>query len=116
MHKLSAEHPDVLQREGGLAASLMYIDFFDLNTQRTAAATAANICRNVLPECLGGVAEVAPNLSQLLSSPDQRIVDSACLAFSRLARPPASPSLLGLAADGVVLARCVADGGGRCAG
>ncbi len=86
MHKLSAEHPDVLQREGGLAASLMYIDFFDLNTQRTAAATAANICRNVLPECLGGVAEVAPNLSQLLSSPDQRIVDSACLAFSRLAR------------------------------
>jgi E3 ubiquitin-protein ligase TRIP12 len=93
MHKLSAEHPDVLQREGGLAASLMYIDFFDLNTQRTAAATAANICRNVQPEYLGGVAEVAPNLSQLLSSPDQRIVDSACLAYSRLActRPPKSP-------------------------
>ena len=49
MYKLSAEHGDVLQREGGLAATLLYIDFFDLNTQRTAAATARVI--RPLPAC-----------------------------------------------------------------
>ena len=87
MYKLSAEHGDVLQREGGLAATLLYIDFFDLNTQRTAAATAANMCRNVAPEHLDAVAEVMPALSQLLCNGDQRIVESACLAFARLVRP-----------------------------
>jgi E3 ubiquitin-protein ligase TRIP12 len=84
MFKLSAEHPDILQRHGGLAASLMFIDFFDLNTQRTAAATAANICRGLSADFMDSMDDVTPNLSQLLSNADQRMVESACLAFSRL--------------------------------
>ena len=47
MHKLSVEHPEPLLRASGLSAVLTFIDFFDMNTQRTAIATAANICRNV---------------------------------------------------------------------
>jgi E3 ubiquitin-protein ligase TRIP12 len=84
LHKLSLEHSDVLQREGGLAATLLYIDFFDINTQRTAAATAANMCRNVPAEELESVVQVVPALSQLLSNGDQKMVESGCLAFSRL--------------------------------
>jgi E3 ubiquitin-protein ligase TRIP12 len=48
MSKLAVEHPEPLLRANGLAASLTFIDFFDTNTQRTAAATAANICRCAL--------------------------------------------------------------------
>jgi len=49
MHKLSIEHPEPLLRASGVSAVLTFIDFFDINTQRTAIATAANMCRNMPP-------------------------------------------------------------------
>lgn len=84
MHKLSVEHPEPLVRANGLSAALTFIDFFDINTQRTAAATAANICRGLPSDSFGLVADMMPNMTQLLSSGDQKIAESACLCFSRL--------------------------------
>ncbi|KAJ1486129.1 armadillo-type protein [Baffinella frigidus] len=84
MHKLSTEHPEPLLRANGLAAALSFIDFFDINTQRTAAATAANMCRNIAEDLFVDVAQMIPNLTQLLSIDDQKIVESAVLCFVRL--------------------------------
>lgn len=84
MRKLAVENPEPLLRSNGLAAVLTFIDFFDTNTQRTAAATAANICRNVPADGFILVIDMIPNLTQLLSHSDQKITESACLAFARL--------------------------------
>eukprot|EP00281_Chroomonas_sp_CCMP1168_P032532 CAMPEP_0206242120 /NCGR_PEP_ID=MMETSP0047_2-20121206/16880_1 /ASSEMBLY_ACC=CAM_ASM_000192 /TAXON_ID=195065 /ORGANISM="Chroomonas mesostigmatica_cf, Strain CCMP1168" /LENGTH=637 /DNA_ID=CAMNT_0053667103 /DNA_START=66 /DNA_END=1975 /DNA_ORIENTATION=- len=84
MHKLAVEHPEPLLRSNGLAAVLTFIDFFDTNTQRTAAQTAANICRHVPVDGFPLVLDLVPNLTQLLSHSDQKITESAVLAFARL--------------------------------
>ena len=84
LHKLSTEHPEPLLRANGLSAALSFIDFFDINTQRTAAATAANMCRNIAEDQFQIVSEMIPNLTQLLSIDDQKIVESAVLCFVRL--------------------------------
>lgn len=84
MNRLAVDHPEPLLRSNGLAATLTFIDFFDTNTQRTAAATAANICRGAPADAFQTIAEMVPNITQLLSHSDQKICESACLAFSRL--------------------------------
>jgi E3 ubiquitin-protein ligase TRIP12 len=90
MHKLSTEHPEPLLRANGLSAALGFIDFFDMNTQRTAAATAANMCRNIATDQYAVVSDMIPNITQLLSSDDQKIVESAVLCFVRLVESFAS--------------------------
>eukprot|EP00741_Cyanophora_paradoxa_P011200 tig00020554_g10820.t1 len=85
IEKLSHEHPSVVLRAGGLMASLSYLDFFATGVQRVAVSTAANLCRHVPQECFEMVSDSLPNLSNLLQYHDQRIVESACIAFSRLA-------------------------------
>jgi len=84
MHKLSVEHPEPLLRASGVSAVLTFIDFFDINTQRTAIATAANMCRNMAPDSFPLVSDVLPNMTALLSSSDHKMVESACMCFSRL--------------------------------
>ena len=84
MHKLSVDHPEPLLRSNGLAATLTFIDFFDTNTQRTAAATAANICRGISSDAFPTVVDMVPNIAQLLSHSDQKICESACTASARL--------------------------------
>ena len=84
MHKLSVEHPEPLLRSSGLSAVLTFIDFFDMNTQRTAIATAANMCRNIPPDSFPLVVDMIPNMTALLSSCDNKMVESACMCFSRL--------------------------------
>lgn len=84
MHKLSVEHPEQLLRASGLSAVLTFIDFFDMNTQRTAIATAANICRNLPSDAFELVVDMIPNMTTLLSSSDHKMAESACMCFSRL--------------------------------
>ena len=84
MHKLSVEHPEPLLRSSGLSAVLTFIDFFDMNTQRTAIATAANMCHNIPPDSFPLVVDMIPNMTALLSSCDNKMVESACMCFSRL--------------------------------
>lgn len=85
LEKLSHDHAVSLLRAGGLVAVLSYIDFFQTGVQRVAAATAANICRGLTPEHVDAVSTAAPILINLLQYQDGKIVDSACLALTRIA-------------------------------
>lgn len=84
LDKLSVEHPTPILRAGGLLAVLSFLDFFSIGVKRSAVNTAANICRGVSLETLDHVNQVIPLLSNLLSDPDQKVVESACLCFARL--------------------------------
>ncbi|EKX34155.1 hypothetical protein GUITHDRAFT_90563 [Guillardia theta CCMP2712] len=84
IHKLSIEHPEPIMKANGLSAVLTFIDFFDINTQRTAVMTAANICRNMSGDSFVYVSDMLQNLTFLLSNSDQKIVESSCICFSRL--------------------------------
>jgi E3 ubiquitin-protein ligase TRIP12 len=85
LEKLSHEHPGSLLRAGALVAVLSYVDFFQTGVQRVAVATAANICRGLSTEHVDAVSTAAPILTGLLSYSDAKIVDSACLALTRIA-------------------------------
>ena len=87
LEKLSHEHPGSLLRAGALVAVLSYVDFFQTGVQRVAVATAANICRGLTTssEYVDAVSTAAPILINLLSYSDVKIVDSACLALTRIA-------------------------------
>ena len=85
LEKLSHDHPGSLLRHGALIAVLSYVDFFQTGVQRVAVATAANICRGLSTEHVDAVSTAAPILIGLLNYSDAKIVDSACLALTRIA-------------------------------
>jgi len=84
LEKLSREFPGPVLRAGGLLAVLSYIDFFSTGVQRTAASTAANLCRCVTSDAFSKVEDALPALYQLLSFEDSRIRESGIAAFARL--------------------------------
>jgi E3 ubiquitin-protein ligase TRIP12 len=100
LEKLSHDHPSYLLRSGALVAVLSFIDFFATGVQRVAVATAANICRGLSSspqEHVDAVSTAAPILIGLLQYQDARIVDSACLALTRITEAySASPKQLEL--------------------
>eukprot|EP01102_Stenamoeba_stenopodia_P007284 TRINITY_DN2037_c0_g1_i2.p1 TRINITY_DN2037_c0_g1~~TRINITY_DN2037_c0_g1_i2.p1 ORF type:complete len:1571 (-),score=283.93 TRINITY_DN2037_c0_g1_i2:330-5042(-) len=85
LDKVSAEHPIAVLRAGGLMATLSFLDFFSIGVKRSAINTAANVCRGVPNDSISLVSEVIPLLTNLLSDPDQKAVESTCLCFARLA-------------------------------
>lgn len=85
LEKLSHEHAAQLLRAGALVAVLSYVDFFQTGVQRVAVATAANICRGLTLQHVDAVTTAAPILIGLLRYSDAKIVDSACLALTRIA-------------------------------
>ncbi|KAF9135241.1 Ubiquitin fusion degradation protein 4 [Mortierella sp. 14UC] len=85
LEKISSEYPHAVVKEGGLSAVLMYLDFFSTNVQRTAVKTAANCCRGMHQDSLVMAKDILPNLENLLTYPDQKIVEQVCLCFVRLA-------------------------------
>jgi E3 ubiquitin-protein ligase TRIP12 len=86
LHKLSIEHSSAIIKCRGLCAVLMFLDFFSTGVQRMAVTTAANLCRNVPADCFELVADAIPNLTELVRSHDQKVVENVCLCFSRLAQ------------------------------
>ncbi|KAF9917626.1 Ubiquitin fusion degradation protein 4 [Lobosporangium transversale] len=85
LEKISSEYPHTVVKEGGLAAVLMFLDFFSTNVQRTAVKTAANCCRGIQHDSVSMVQDILPNLESILQYSDQKIVEQACLCFVRLA-------------------------------
>ncbi|CAO3564433.1 unnamed protein product [Mortierella alpina] len=85
LEKISSEYPHAVVKEGGLAAVLMFLDFFPTNVQRTAVKTAANCCRGIQHDSISMVQDILPNLENLLRASDQKMVEQACLCFVRLA-------------------------------
>lgn len=53
-------------RAGGLSACLSYLDFFSTSLQRVSVTIAANICRNIPPDCFHMVYDMVPNLTNIL--------------------------------------------------
>ncbi|KAF9202177.1 Ubiquitin fusion degradation protein 4 [Haplosporangium sp. Z 27] len=85
LEKISSEYPHAVVKEGGLAAVLMFLDFFSTNVQRTAVKTAANCCRGIQHDSISMVQDILPNLESIMQYSDQKIVEQACLCFVRLA-------------------------------
>jgi len=85
LEKLSADHPQPIVRAGGFAAVLSFIDFFSTGVQRSAAATAANLCRSPPSDAFDMIVAARPNLMALLDSPDSRIRESSMHGLARLA-------------------------------
>ncbi|GBL82262.1 E3 ubiquitin-protein ligase TRIP12 [Araneus ventricosus] len=84
LEMLSRRHSKAILHARGVAACLMYLDFFSINAQRAALAITANCCQNLLPDEFNLVQDSLPLLSARLTHQDKKSVESVCLAFSRL--------------------------------
>ncbi|XP_066267756.1 E3 ubiquitin-protein ligase TRIP12-like isoform X2 [Branchiostoma lanceolatum] len=84
LEMLSRRHSKAILQAGGLAACLLYLEFFSINAQRTALAIAANCCQTITPEEFHMVQGSLPLLSSRLQHQDKKSVESVCLAFARL--------------------------------
>ncbi|KAF2279136.1 uncharacterized protein EI97DRAFT_228258 [Westerdykella ornata] len=84
LEKISVEFPASIVREGGLSASLSYLEFFHTSTQRTAVTTAANCCRNIPEDSFDTVRDVMPILKNILSNSDPKVVEQGCICISRI--------------------------------
>lgn len=84
LEKISEEVPSSIVREGGLGALLTYLDFFSFHVQRTAVTAAANCCRSLSPDSFDMVRDATPIFKNVLGYPDQRVVEQACLAITRI--------------------------------
>lgn len=118
LEKLSHDHPQALLQHGGLVAVLSYLDFFPTGVQRTAVATAANMCAGLTTDNFDAVKEAVPILTNLLQYSDAKVVDSACTALTHIAetfaRKPALIDLLysqGLVSQAVQLINMSESGG-----
>lgn len=80
LDKLAEETPNAIVREGGLSALLTYLDFFSTHVQRTALSAAAKCCHNLTVDAFNAVRDVMPILRNVLSYPDRKLVEQACIA------------------------------------
>jgi len=84
LEKISEEVPSAIVRENGLKALLQFLDFLSFHVQRTAVTAAANCCRSLSPESFTMVNDAMPIFTNILSYPDQRVVEQGCLAVVRI--------------------------------
>lgn len=84
LEKISREYPSAIVNNGGLAAMLQYLDFFNIHVQRTALSAAANCCRKLSPDSFDKIKEVMGIIQNVLSYSDQRLVESACRCIVRI--------------------------------
>merc|ERR1712137_220718 len=83
---LSKEYPVEILRAGGLMAMLAFVDFFSISVQRSIASTAANLCKNIPPDCFDNQLCVFPMISALLTRDDSKVQYYALLCYLRLAQ------------------------------
>ncbi|KAG8199196.1 hypothetical protein JTE90_016022 [Oedothorax gibbosus] len=84
LEMLSRRHSKAILHARGVAACLMYLDFFSINAQRAALAVTANCCQNLCLDEFHLVQDSLSLLSARLTHQDKKSVESVCLAFSRL--------------------------------
>ncbi|KAI8458543.1 hypothetical protein BY996DRAFT_8405218 [Phakopsora pachyrhizi] len=85
LEKVSQELLSSIVCEGGLTASLQYLEFFSTNVQLTAITTAANCCCSVSSENFEMVRKLFPILRDVLSYSDPHVSKQAVLAITRVA-------------------------------
>ncbi|KAK7869881.1 hypothetical protein R5R35_006684 [Gryllus longicercus] len=84
LEMLSRRHSKSILQARGVAACLMYLDFFSINAQRAALAITANCCQNLHADEFHFVTDSLSLLASRLTQQDKKSVESVCLAFSRL--------------------------------
>lgn len=84
LEMLSKWHNKPILHAKGVSICLTYLDFFSINSQRSALAIIANCFQNLSVNEFSLVQESLPVLSNWLSRQDEKSVESICLAFSRL--------------------------------
>ncbi|PNF34561.1 E3 ubiquitin-protein ligase TRIP12 [Cryptotermes secundus] len=84
LEMLSRRHSKSILQARGVAACLMYLDFFSINAQRAALAITSNCCQNLHADEFHFVADSLSLLANRLTQQDKKSVESVCLAFSRL--------------------------------
>ncbi|XP_071085244.1 E3 ubiquitin-protein ligase TRIP12-like isoform X2 [Haliotis cracherodii] len=84
LEMLSRRHSKSILQAGGIAACLMFIDFFSISAQRSALTVTANCVQSLSSEEFHYVRDSLPLLSGRLSHQDKKSVESVCLCFSRL--------------------------------
>ncbi|XP_074658456.1 E3 ubiquitin-protein ligase TRIP12-like [Tubulanus polymorphus] len=84
LEMLSRRHSKAILQAGGIAACLMYLDFFSIAAQRCALAVTANCCQNMNADEFQHIRESLPLLSGRLNHQDKKSVESVCLCFTRL--------------------------------
>ncbi|KAG8724116.1 Ubiquitin fusion degradation protein 4 [Ceratobasidium sp. 395] len=79
LENMSQDASSATIREGGLAASLNFLDFFSIDIERTAVQAAASCCCNVSVDNYSMVKDVFPIIPTVLGYADLRLVDAALL-------------------------------------
>ena len=85
LEMLSKRHHRALLAAGAIQASLLFIDFFSLQAQRSALNIISNCCLSVTNSHLDSIVEVLPDLSnRIIVINDKKCVNSIVMSFSRL--------------------------------
>lgn len=74
LKKISLRQTNAIIESGGLSASLQYLDFFSIPTQRIATEIAANCCASISVKHFHLIKDVIPNFESILLNHDPEIV------------------------------------------
>ena len=86
LEMLSKKHNKAILHAKGVPSCLMYLDFFSISAQNKAWTNTANCCQGQLLEEYPLARDALPVLSSRLIHDDKMLVDTSCLALSRLSR------------------------------
>jgi E3 ubiquitin-protein ligase TRIP12 len=65
---------DAILRAGGASASLVFVDFFPVASQRVAVTIVANVCHNIPSDAFAMVQDLLPVLTNLLHHSGMRLL------------------------------------------
>ncbi|GLG93808.1 E3 ubiquitin-protein ligase TRIP12 [Gryllus bimaculatus] len=80
LEMLSRRHSKSILQARGVAACLMYLDFFSINAQRAALAITANCCQNLHADEFHFVTDSLSLLASRLTQQDKKSVESLVLS------------------------------------
>lgn len=84
LEMLSRRHGKSILQAGGIAASLMFLDFFSITAQRSALAITANCVQNMTYDEFHLIRDSLQLLSNKLTHQDKKSVENCCICFCRL--------------------------------
>ncbi|XP_057839619.1 E3 ubiquitin-protein ligase UPL3 [Cryptomeria japonica] len=90
LEKISRRRASNCLRDGAFMALLLNLDFFSSAIKKHALSTAAEISLELSPSTIGLVMEEVPILLGVLSDPDAKMVEHACVCLSQIARAAAA--------------------------
>ncbi|XP_056006148.1 E3 ubiquitin-protein ligase TRIP12-like isoform X3 [Ostrea edulis] len=84
LEMLSRRHGKSILQAGGIAVSLMFLDFFSITAQRSALAITANCVQNMTYDEFHLIRDSLQLLSNKLTHQDKKSVENCCVCFCRL--------------------------------